>query len=1041
MALALPGSLLALTQSPASAAPLPAAYSADAHADIVDLSAQVLDAGDLAGLVVGHSRSTVTSTTTDGTSSAESANLDAGLLFNGLQISPDSVSVAAPPSADPPPEDLLDIPVELVADVGVVSGDVRAAWAGADACVPAVGGERVLSDSRTTLAGVTLVDAPEPVGTLAEVTASETRTRTALVDDADGSDVVSTATTTVGDIDLLGGAVTVDVTNPVVLQARSDGTTGSAGFVSPPTITATVGGNAIDIPLNATPQEIELPVLLEPLVDLTITAFTPTNQSSGATGEATLDALLRIDLQVANAVPLLPAVADVSLAVAPMAVRASAPSGGVECASVDEDAPAAPVIEAPAEGDVTDDATPEFSGTAEPGSTVVVEDSDGNQVCTDVAEDGAWSCAPATALPDGEDTYSATATDAAGNTSAPDTVTFEVDTTTTVDVLAPADGSTTADPTPEVSGTGEAGATITVTEGGRPVCTTTVQADGTWSCTPTLPLLPGAHTFTVTAEDQLGNTDTATTTFTVDPDAADTTAPDAPVIETPADGDLTSDATPEFSGTAEPGSTVVVEDSEGNEICTTTAGPVTGSWSCTPTAPLPEGEDTYSATATDAAGNTSAPDTVTFEVDTTTTVDVLTPADGSTTSDPTPVVSGTGEVGATITVTEGGLTVCSTTVQSDGTWSCDPTLPLLPGEHTLTVTAEDPAGNTDTATTTVTIVPDSGDTVPPAAPVIVAPAEGTSVQDTTPLISGTGEPGATVTVTEGSTVLCTAVVATNGTWSCSPTVALPLGPHTVSATQADADGNVSPADTVSFTIVGATTPTPPPPGDTDGDGLSDGQEGTIGTDPNNPDTDNDGLTDGQEVNVHGTDPLDADTDNDGLSDGAEVNVHGTDPQDRDTDNDRITDGREVSGVRIKERFEVCGKKARTAILVRTDPLSKDTDKDGLTDGKEVRGYKIKQKVRTKKKTFVIGKTRSNPTKKDTDRDGLKDKVELTGKANKRFGKDRTDPSKCDTDKGGVRDGAEVKAKSNPADWRSGPRDPRIRSGRIVGRLGDSFGIG
>ena len=161
-------------------------------------------------------------------------------------------------------------------------------------------------------------------------------------------------------------------------------------------------------------------------------------------------------------------------------------------------------------------------------------------------------------------------------------------------------------------------------------------------------------------------------------------------------------------------------------------------------------------------------------------------------------------------------------------------------------------------------------------------------------------------------------------------------------------------------------------------------------------------------------------------------MHGTDPQDRDTDNDRITDGREVSGVRIKERFEVCGKKARTAILVRTDPLAKDTDKDGLTDGKEVAATRSSRRCGPSKKTFVIGKTRSNPTKKDTDRDGLKDKVELTGKANKRFGKDRTDPSKCDTDKGGVRDGAEVKAKSNPADWRSGPRDPDVKNGRRRG---------
>ncbi|GAB3033776.1 hypothetical protein GCM10011376_30150 [Nocardioides flavus (ex Wang et al. 2016)] len=477
MAVALPASLLVLTQAPAAAAPLPAAYAADAHSDIVDLSAQVLDAGDLAGLVVGHSRSTVASTTADGSSTASSANLDADLVFGGVPISPDGTLVTAPPSADPPAEDLADIPVDLVADVGLVTGDVQAAWAGSNACVPASDGERVLSDSRTTLAGVTLVDAPAPVGTLAAVTASETRTRTALVDDGDGSDVVATATTTVGDIDLLGGAVTVDVTNPVVLQASSDGTTGSAGFVSPPTITATVGDNPVDIPLNATPQQIELPALLEPLADLTITAFDATDQSSGATGEGTLDALLRIDLEVLSGVPLAPPVADVSLAVAPMAVQATAPSGGVECGAVDATAPGAPVIEQPAEGAVTDDPTPGFSGTAEPGSTVVVRDTVGDEVCTDVADagTGAWSCTPTTPLPDGTNPYTADATDEAGNTSAPDTVTFTVDTTApAVAVLTPADGSTTADPTPEVTGSGEPGTSIAVTEDGLPVCTTTV---------------------------------------------------------------------------------------------------------------------------------------------------------------------------------------------------------------------------------------------------------------------------------------------------------------------------------------------------------------------------------------------------------------------------------------------------------------------------------------------------------------------------------------------------------------------------------------
>ncbi|SDQ27203.1 Calx-beta domain-containing protein [Flagellimonas zhangzhouensis] len=56
--------------------------------------------------------------------------------------------------------------------------------------------------------------------------------------------------------------------------------------------------------------------------------------------------------------------------------------------------------------------------------------------------------------------------------------------------------------------------------------------------------------------------------------------------------------------------------------------------------------------------------------------------------------------------------------------------------------------------------------------------------------------------------------------------------------------------------------------DTDGDGLTDGEEADLGTDPNNPDTDGDGLTDGEEVLVidnpdtvavpeNATDPLDA----------------------------------------------------------------------------------------------------------------------------------------------------------------------------------------
>ncbi|MDD5556847.1 MAG: hypothetical protein PHN82_06305 [bacterium] len=61
------------------------------------------------------------------------------------------------------------------------------------------------------------------------------------------------------------------------------------------------------------------------------------------------------------------------------------------------------------------------------------------------------------------------------------------------------------------------------------------------------------------------------------------------------------------------------------------------------------------------------------------------------------------------------------------------------------------------------------------------------------------------------------------------------------------------------------------------------------------DTDGDGLTDGDELTLHGTDPFDPDSDGDGVSDGDEVLIHGTDPLDADTDGDGFSDGLEIAG--------------------------------------------------------------------------------------------------------------------------------------------------
>ena len=66
--------------------------------------------------------------------------------------------------------------------------------------------------------------------------------------------------------------------------------------------------------------------------------------------------------------------------------------------------------------------------------------------------------------------------------------------------------------------------------------------------------------------------------------------------------------------------------------------------------------------------------------------------------------------------------------------------------------------------------------------------------------------------------------------------------------------------------------------DPDRDGLTNLQEYQHHTDPHNPDTDGDGLSDGDEVLKYGTDPTNPDSDGDRIPDGVEVQT-GTDPLD------------------------------------------------------------------------------------------------------------------------------------------------------------------
>lgn len=177
------------------------------------------------------------------------------------------------------------------------------------------------------------------------------------------------------------------------------------------------------------------------------------------------------------------------------------------------------------------------------------------------------------------------------------------------------------------------------------------------------------------------------------------------------------------------------------------------------------------------------------------------PADGSFLNTATPTIAGTAEPGSTVRVIVAGVTICTALTQGNGVWTCL-TSSLADGARALTTTATDPAGNTSPVSgpRTITI-----DTVAPAAPVISSPPSSPPVGPN-PTISGTAEPFASVTVTEGAGTVCMVTANNLGQWSC-PTTFTP-STRTISATQRDRAGNVSPpAPNHTFTIANVPTVT------------------------------------------------------------------------------------------------------------------------------------------------------------------------------------------------------------------------------------------
>ena len=249
--------------------------------------------------------------------------------------------------------------------------------------------------------------------------------------------------------------------------------------------------------------------------DLTPTIAGTTDAAPGtivavAVGSQTLTALV----QSAGTWSVMPAelTDGVVTVVASVTDAAGNETSAGETLTVDTLPPAVTITGGP--NALTNDATPDISGTAEvkPGTVVTVTLAD--QTLTGVVQaGGVWSVTPS-ALTDGPHRVVMSVSDEAGN---PATCTqmLTVDTVPPVVTITGGASTTADDLDPTITGTSDAaaGTVITVSIGDQTM-TTLLQADGTWNVTP-IPLTDGVWAVMASAVDPAGNVGSASQTLTI----------------------------------------------------------------------------------------------------------------------------------------------------------------------------------------------------------------------------------------------------------------------------------------------------------------------------------------------------------------------------------------------------------------------------------------------------------------------------------------------------------------------------------------------
>ena len=374
--------------------------------------------------------------------------------------------------------------------------------------------------------------------------------------------------------------------------------------------------------------------------------------------------------------------------------------------------------------EVTDDNTPTFSGTGQPGATIQVKDGNGSTIAsTMVAKDGTWTVTLPTQA-DGEHTWSVVQIDGSKTTSA-GSITVTVSTADTSVTLATTAGDNVINASEQaagftLSGTSKnlaQGTALTVTLNGK-TYTAEVGANGAWSvkvpAVDAQALGDGTWTVNVSGKDAAGNTVSGSQTIGVDTASpvisVDTIAQDNIINAAEHNQPLTLTGKTD----AEAGQIVTVTLNGKNHTATVGSD---GSWSVTLPASevqaLANGEHTLTVNVSDKAGNGSST-TADFTVDTAApvvTINTVAGDDILNTSEQgqAQIISGQANgaaEGDVVTVTVGGKTFTGA-VQADGSWSVGVPASVIgalgEGSHSISVSVTDAAGNTGSATHGITL--------------------------------------------------------------------------------------------------------------------------------------------------------------------------------------------------------------------------------------------------------------------------------------------------------------------------------------------------